>query len=90
MGIYSNGNICHLSITEGCPLLNNPYDLIEMRVHKHKRRVNCAVKFRKIRENKLRPCSNRLFVTRPEAKIQRNEVEEIVDTGFLRENTSRL
>jgi len=27
-------------------------------------------------------------VTRPETKIQRKEVEEIVNTGFLRGNTS--
>jgi len=44
--------------------------------------------FRRFLENRLRPCSDILFMTRPETKIQRKEVEEIVNTEFLRGNTS--
>ena len=50
--------------------------------------VNCVVKFSQVFGNRLRPCSDRLFVTSPEVKIQRKEVEEIMNTRFLRENTS--
>ena len=44
--------------------------------------------FRKFLKNRFRSCSDRLFVTRPEVKIQRKEVEEILNTRFLRGNTS--
>jgi len=59
-----------------------------MRVHKHKRGVNCVVKFSQVSENRLRPYLDRLFVTRQKAKIQQKEVEETMNTGFLRGNTS--
>jgi len=49
--------------------------------------VNCVVKFSQVSENRLRPCLDRLFVTHSAAKIQRKEVEEIMNTGFLRGNT---
>jgi len=52
--------------------------------------VNCVVKFRKFLENRLRPCSDILFVIRPEAKIQWKEVEEIMNMRFLHGNTSSL
>ena len=55
--------------------------MIEMRVHKYKRGVNCVVKFSQV-------SGNRLFVTRPEAKVQWKEVEEIMNTRFLCGNTS--
>jgi len=45
------------------------------------------VKFLQVFENRLRPCSDKLFVRRLEAKIQLKEVEEIMNTGFLRGNT---
>jgi len=44
--------------------------------------------FRNFRENRFKPCSDRLFLTRPEMKIQRKELEEIVNMRFLRGNTS--
>ena len=59
--------------------------LIEMIVHKHKKGVNCVVKFSQGSGNRLRPCLDRLFVTRLE---ERKEVEEIMNMGFLRGNTS--
>jgi len=48
--------------------------LIEMRVHKHKRGVNCVAKFPHVSRNKLRPCSDMVFITSPEqnaAKMSR-------------------
>jgi len=59
-----------------------------MRVHKHKRGVNYVVKFSQVSRNRLRPYSNNLFVTRPEAKIQQKEAKEIMDMRFLRRSTS--
>jgi len=52
--------------------------------------VDCVVKFSQVSGNRLRPYSDRLFVTHPEAKIQRKEVEEIMNARFLLENTSSL
>ena len=55
-----------------------------MRVHKHKRGVNCVAKFSQFSEDRLRPCSDRLFVTRPENANAVRIREEKVNTGFLR------
>ena len=52
--------------------------------------MNCVVKFSQVSGNRLRPSSDKLFVTRQEAKIQLKEVEEIMNMEFLRGNTSSL
>ena len=44
--------------------------------------------FRKFLKNRIRSCSDRLFVTRAKAKVQWKEVEEIMNTRFLHGNTS--
>jgi len=44
--------------------------LLEIRVHKHKRRVNCVGKFSVVSGHKLRPCLDRVFVPHPEPKLQ--------------------
>ena len=50
--------------------------------------VNCVAKFSQFSGNRLRPCSDRLFITRPEngnaAEISRTESEHRI----LRGNTS--
>jgi len=50
--------------------------------------VNCVVIFLQVSRNRPRPCSDKLFVIRSEVKIQLKEVEEIMNTRFLRGNTS--
>jgi len=50
--------------------------------------VNCVVRFSQFLENRLRSYLQRLFLNCPEAKTQRKRAKEIMDMGFLRENTS--
>ena len=39
--------------------------LLDLRAHKYKRGLNCVAKFSAVSGNMLRPCSDRVFVTRP-------------------------
>jgi len=57
--------------------------------HKHKKGVNCVAKFSQVSGNRLRPCSDRVFVTSPEQKYSKNKQKiNGVKTRFLYGNTS--